>query len=252
VNRLTWAGHATTLLELGGVRLLTDPFLRSRLAHLVRVPDPVDPAVYADLDAVLISHLHHDHFDVPSLRMLDPQTRVIVPEGGGTRARALGFGKVTELRVGASVAVGIAEVSAVPAVHDGRRGPRGEHAEAVGFVVAGGGARAYFAGDTDLFEGMADLADPPLDVALLPVWGWGPSLGAGHLDPARAAEALVLLRPAVAVPIHWGTLYPRGVRRLRPRQLREPPERFLELAGELAADTRVAVLAPGATMELPA
>ena len=105
----------------------------------------------------------------------------------------------------------------MPAVHGGSRGRRGPEIEALGYVINGGGHRAYFAGDTDLFDGMADLG--ALDLALLPVAGWGPSVGPGHLDPARAARALTLLRPRAAVPIHWGTLYPMGLRRLRPDPL---------------------------------
>ena len=96
-------------------------------------------------------------------------------------------------------------MTAVPALHDGRRTPVGQAGEdALGYVIAGGGRRVYFAGDTELFEEMSGLR--PLDLALLPVWGWGPSLNPGHLDPA-GARALALLRPRVAVPIRLGTFY---------------------------------------------
>ena len=95
----------------------------------------------------------------------------------------------------------------------------------------------YFAGDTDLFDGMADLA-PELDLALIPIWGWGPTIGEGHLDPVRAAEALALLRPRIAVPIHWGTLRP-----VLPQHARRVPERaahaFLEAARERAPEVEV-------------
>jgi L-ascorbate metabolism protein UlaG (beta-lactamase superfamily) len=88
----------------------------------------------------------------------------------------------------------------------------------------------------------------PLDVALLPVWGWGPSLGRGHLNPRTAAETLRLLRPRVAVPIHWGTYFPigRGGRRLA-----DPPHEFARHAAELAPDVEVRVLKPGDGFELP-
>ena len=75
----------------------------------------------------------------------------------------------------------------------------------MGYLIRGS-HQIYFAGDTDLFEGMATLA-PDLEIALVPIWGWGPSLGPGHLDPRRAAEALRLLQPLLAVPIHWETLH---------------------------------------------
>ena len=109
--------------------------------------------------------------------------------------------------------------------------------------------RVYFAGDTDLFDAMADLA--PLDVALLPVWGWGPSLGHGHMDPARAASALSMLRPRLAIPIHWGTLYPAGLGWFRPHLLTEPPLRFARQAAELAPEVEVRVLEPGQSLDLP-
>jgi L-ascorbate metabolism protein UlaG (beta-lactamase superfamily) len=102
----------------------------------------------------------------------------------------------------------------------------------------------YFAGDTDVHESMKDLG--PLDVALLPVWGWGPKLGEGHLNPRTAAEALVLLRPRIAVPIHWGTFFPVGLRGTR---LADPPHEFARHAAEVAPDVDVRILAPGEALD---
>ena len=87
----------------------------------------------------------------------------------------------------------------------------------------------YFAGDTDVYDSMAALA--PLDVALLPVWGWGPKVGEGHLTPRSAAVALQLLRPRIAVPIHWGTYFPAYLRGPAPA---DPPHEFARHAAELA------------------
>jgi L-ascorbate metabolism protein UlaG (beta-lactamase superfamily) len=113
----------------------------------------------------------------------------------------------------------------------------------MGFVI-GGTKRLYFAGDTDLFPGMRDLADG-LDVAFLPIAGWGANIGAGHLDPERAAEALTVLEPRVAVPIHWGTFYVMGPRRPRPEALAEPALSFAREAKRRAPGVDVRVLAPG-------
>ena len=96
---------------------------------------------------------------------------------------------------------------------------------------------------------MAALAEA-LDAALVPVWGWGPSLGAGHMDPGQAAEAIALLRPRLAVPIHWGTLLPLGLGRRHTRLLRDPPHEFAAHVSTLAPATHVAILAPGASLEL--
>ncbi len=120
--------------------------------------------------------------------------------------------------------------------------------DCLGYLIDGL-RRIYFTGDTDLFDGMADLS-PALDVALLPVWGWGPTLGAGHLNPYRAAQALELLRPALAIPIHWGTYFPVGLRPLLPHLVRRPPHTFAQFAHQLAPDVEVRVLAPGDALDL--
>jgi len=251
-ERLTWIGHATVALEIGGARLLTDPLLRDRVAHLRRHGPSPDPAAVADLDAVLISHLHRDHLDVPSLRRLGRAVALYVPRGAGAFVARLGFTRVRELAVGEEAAVGGARVRAVAATHDGRRSPGrgGPVAEAIGFEVRGA-STVYFAGDTDVFDGMAALAGR-IDVALLPVWGWGPTLGEGHMDPAAAARAAALVRPRTAVPIHWGTLFPRGLARLRPAPLVEPPRAFARLVAEQSPGVTVRVLSPGGTLALDA
>jgi L-ascorbate metabolism protein UlaG (beta-lactamase superfamily) len=234
------------LLELGGVRLITDPVLRSRILHLRRHAAPPEPP--GRLDAVLLSHLHHDHLDLPSLRRLDGEAIVVVPRGAARALRRVSH-EVVELAAGDELPIGRIRVRAVPAIHDGRRTPVGRAADTIGFVVDSG-PRVYFAGDTDRYDAMADLA--PLDAALLPIWGWGPSLGPGHMDPDEAAAATALLRPAVAVPIHWGTFLPVGLRRRHGRVLTDPPRRFEERCAALAPQTRVQVLRPGQALTLPA
>jgi L-ascorbate metabolism protein UlaG (beta-lactamase superfamily) len=101
----------------------------------------------------------------------------------------------------------------------------------VGYLITGPGQgrTVYFAGDTDLFPEMSSLA-PAIDVALLPIWGWGPTLGWGHLDPERAAEATGLLSPTCVVPIHHGTLLPIGLRALPigVRTLTRPAAHFFD------------------------
>ena len=106
----------------------------------------------------------------------------------------------------------------------------------------------YFAGDTDLFDGMGELGEP-IDVALLPVWGWGPTLGRGlHLDPLRAAQSLRLIRPRAAVPIRWGRMA-QALGRVFPERLVEPPAAFVEYAAELAPDVRTVPTAVGDVIE---
>src|SRR3954454_4359540 len=155
---------------MAGVRLLTDPLLRGRVAHLRRMVPFPDVSGLTDPHAVLISHAHLDHLDLPSLRRLPTSARVVLPRGWAGLARRAGKQDVTEVEVGDRVALGEIEVLATHAEHDGHRLPLGRAARALDFVIEGP-QRVYFAGDTDIFEGMRDLAN--LDLALLPVSGWG-------------------------------------------------------------------------------
>jgi L-ascorbate metabolism protein UlaG (beta-lactamase superfamily) len=235
---ITWLGHATVVADLDGTRLVTDPVLRRRVFHLVR-GRAADPP--ARIDGVLLSHLHYDHLDRPSLAALGRGVRIVVPRGGARLLR--GFSRVEEVVPGEGLELGSLSVDVVAAEHDGRRLPVGPPVQAVGYVLRGSRS-VYFAGDTDLHAGMSALA--PLDLALLPVAGWGRKLGPGHLDPLRAAEALALLRPAVAVPIHWGTyrvVWERGTGSA-------PAESFARAAEAVAPGVDVRVLPVGGTLEL--
>jgi L-ascorbate metabolism protein UlaG (beta-lactamase superfamily) len=236
------------LLRLAGTTVLTDPVFRDWLGPLRRHGPRIRPQSLTAPEVVLVSHLHRDHLDLRSLRRLAPSIPVVVPRGAAGLVARAGRDQIHEISPGESIRFGEITATAVPAVHPDRRGYWGRRAQPVGYLISGGHCRVYFAGDTDLFGEMADLA--PLDVALLPVWGWGTSVGPGHLDPAGAARTLTLLRPRVAVPIHWGTFFPLGLRRMRPDRLSQPPLEFARLAGELAPQVRVRIVQPGFTLRL--
>jgi L-ascorbate metabolism protein UlaG (beta-lactamase superfamily) len=228
-------------LEIGGVRVLTDPALAGRLAHLKR-HHVVDASAIEPPDVILISHVHLDHLHLPSLRRFDRDVAPIAPAGAGGLLRRKGFRNVTETRAGATTSVGRLTIETVPAVHPRGRLPHGRvSADPVGYVLRAEGTAAYFPGDTGPFDEMATWA--PIDLALLPIWGWGPSLGEGHLDPSTARDAVQRLQPRLVVPIHWGTYSPVGL--WRPRWLETPADRFrAELAAD-GLDGLLRVLAPG-------
>ncbi|HLA17491.1 MAG TPA: MBL fold metallo-hydrolase [Candidatus Limnocylindrales bacterium] len=248
-QRATFLGHSTVLLEMGGVRILTDPVLFDRIGILRRAASPLPGELHAAIDGVVISHMHLDHLDLRSVRELGPATRLVVPAGAAGYLRAHGFTDVSELAPGESANVGPVRVTATTAIHSGFRPPFGPNARAVGYLLDCDDERVYFAGDTDLFAEMAGLEG--IDLALLPVWGWGPRLGPGHMDPVRAAEALPLLRPRAAAPIHWGTLWPLGLGRVLPHRLTEPPREFASAASEIAPAVDVLLAAPGDAIPIP-
>jgi L-ascorbate metabolism protein UlaG (beta-lactamase superfamily) len=245
---LTYVGHATVLAELGGTRLLTDPLLGPGILHVRRrVPVPAVEDL-RPLTAILISHAHRDHLDHRSLRLVGGDCPVIVPRGCASMARRGGAREVIELDEGDRVPVGGIVVEAVHAAHGGRRDPFAGRAAALGYVLEGP-TSVYFAGDTDLFPGMSEFAGR-VDVALLPIGGWGPRVPAGHLDPARAAEAVARIRPGIAVPIHWGTLRAWGTQRgLDPVA---PARSFAEAVSRVAPATEVRILMPGQRLSLSA
>lgn len=247
-DRVTWVGHATAAIELDGVRFLTDPLLTKRVAHLRRrtaVPD----ADVGDIDAILLSHVHLDHLHANSLRRLNRSAVVVAPRGAGRLVQKLGFNRVIEVSPGERASVRGVSVDAVPAVHHHGRGPHSRvQAEPVGYVLTGRHHRAYFPGDTDLFDAMADLGD--VDIALLPIWGWGPSLGPGHLDPEGAAAATELIEPRLVVPIHWGTYAPENVRRLPGRWFDQPIDRFSSALDDRDRLDRLRPLAPGESVAI--
>jgi L-ascorbate metabolism protein UlaG (beta-lactamase superfamily) len=244
--RLTWLGHATVVLDLDGARLLTDPLLRARAGPLQRRGAAPDLGQVDGVDAVLVSHLHHDHAELTSLRMLPALPLLTGPRNAAflTRRRLRGVPLAD-----AWYAVGGAgvEVRLVRADHRARRMPHRPN-DAYGHLVRTPTTRVWVAGDTSLFPELADLPDlagGPIDLAVVPVGGWGPRLSGGHLDPEQAARACALVGARAAVPYHWGTFHvpsqhdtPRG-------WMDRPGPAFAEAARRITPDCEVRVLRPG-------
>lgn len=245
---ITWLGHATVLIEIGGVRVVTDPALTTSMAHLRRRhPAPTIDAIAADV--VAVSHIHMDHLHRPSLRLVRRSTtQIILPTGAVPLIRNLGYTQIEEMHPGdrreIQVGARVLDVEAVHADHSWSRGPQSRVSAApLGFVFRNGNQSVYFAGDTDTFDEMSEIG--PVDVALLPVWGWGPTLGERHLNPDTAAAATLLLRPRIVIPIHWGTYSPVRVRRGSPPWLDTPLAAFRDSLSKINPAVRMIDLAPG-------
>jgi L-ascorbate metabolism protein UlaG (beta-lactamase superfamily) len=236
-------GHSTVFLKYKGEAVVTDPLFRTRLYHLRRhsqIPSCVDGGAKTS-PIVLISHLHQDHLDIPSLRRLGKDATIVVPPGAGKYLSDRLSHDILELGVGDTLETMNLTVLPVEARHGGQRWP-GLRAEAQGYVIRAG-ATIYFAGDTGFFPAMEDVGrDHGVGVALLPVWGHGPRLGKHHMGPLDAAKALAFIGADMAVPIHWGTLRPVGVR--NHAFLSTPPREFATHASILAPDAVIKVLEP--------
>jgi L-ascorbate metabolism protein UlaG (beta-lactamase superfamily) len=250
--RVTWIGHSTVVVDVDGVRLLTDPLLHQHSWPLRRLVPRPDPESWRGPDAVLISHLHHDHAELRSLRMLRGVPLMSDPENvRWLRKRGLGPAvplgdEWVELTQGVSV-------RQVRAVHDHRPMPHRPNA-ANGHIVKGPSGTVWIAGDTELYPEMdqlPQLAGGAIDVALVPVWGWGPRLSGGHLSPLQAAEAVRMTQARYALPVHWGTLHPPWLHRFGRDWLDLPGEHFADAVASRCPDTAAVVLEPGQSWSLP-
>lgn len=247
--QVNYIGHATVLIDIGRIRVLTDPLLRDRVFFLQRHGRNPGPELLTERppDIVLLSHLHYDHADLPSLRKLPKSATVIAPRGSGKYlARGAGV-QVHEVAEGDRVRVADVEISVLPTDH-GRALSVLRPTETCLSYLMQNHQSVYFAGDTDLFEEMHSVGQAfDLDMALLPVWGYGHYVGTGHLTPLTAAEALTRLRPRIAVPIHWGSLRYPGPYSLwkQANFLSTPPHAFAQHAAHIAPHTQVRVLQPG-------
>ncbi len=198
------------------------------------------------MDVVLVSHLHHDHLHVPSLRRFGVDVPIVVPRGGERLLRDIAPDRIVPAAPGETLELVGARIEVLPATHDGARGPGSKAVgPALGFRVEAGDRSLWFPGDTELRDDMADVRR--VDLALVPIGGWGPTLEDGHMDPVAGAEAVGLVGATTAVPVHWGTFWPLGLRHVlranHDRLFTTPGERFVEALAR-SGEGAVSLLAP--------
>jgi L-ascorbate metabolism protein UlaG (beta-lactamase superfamily) len=254
---LTWIGHASFLLVVGGLRILIDPILSTNLGvggfgALRRLaPAGVPAEDLADIDVVLITHNHRDHMDEPTLSRIiaahavapaklgkktaPVRPRFVVPQGNGRLIAKLGAGAIDELGWWESVKIGQVEITLVPARHWSMRTPFDRN-EALwgGFVIRGPEGSAYHSGDTGFFDGFAEIGRRlgPVDWAMLPIGAYEPRwfMEPQHMCPEEAVQAAEMVRARTFVAMHWGTY------RLTDEPLGEPPVRAREAFARSRSD----------------
>lgn len=248
---ITWLGHSTVVLDLDGVRIVTDPLLRQGNGILRRRGPAPQQWQWQGADVVLVSHLHHDHAELPSLRGFEGPV-LTAEENAAFLRRHRVVGAVGAEDGWFDVDGTSVQVRLTRADHGNRPMPHRPNA-ANGHLVRTPELRVWIAGDTSLYDEMADLpeiAGGPIDVAIVPVGGWGARLSGGHLDAGRAAEACRMVGASAAIPYHWGTLYVPGTAGVPRGWMDAPGAAF---PGELEAkapECRPLVLRPGGSATL--
>lgn len=217
--RATWLGHSTVLIEIDGWRILTDPVWGHRASPFRLLgprrfqPIPVALRDMPSVDAVVISHDHHDHLDYPTIRALTASpVPFITPLGVGAHLEAWGIApsRITELDWWQShrVAGTGLTITATPSQHfSGRRLNHRNDTLWSSLVITGTDHKVFFSGDTGLTTEYAVIAERlgPFDLVMLEVGAFHPSWGDIHLGPEHALEALALLGGGAFLPVHWGT-----------------------------------------------
>lgn len=215
--RATWLGHSTVLLEIDGLRVLTDPVWGERVSPLSFAgpkrfhPVPVTIEQLPPLDAVVISHDHYDHLDYPTILKLIPLNVPFVTSlGVGAHLESWGIAadRITELEWWESAQLADLTVTAAPSQHFSGRGVGDRNRTSWSSMVMRGPRHSvFFSGDTGLTQEYAEIRQKlgPFDLVMLEVGAWHPAWGDIHLGPENALKAHALLGGGAFLPVHWGT-----------------------------------------------
>ena len=251
--RVTWFGHSAMLLEVDGVRLLTDPIWSERASPVEWAgprrwyPPTIALAQLPTIDAVLISHDHYDHLDTATIFAMRSWKNVfIVPLGVGAHLARWGIPpeRIVELDWWQSTRVGALAVTLTPARHaSGRLNAQGDLTLWGGFALVGEHHRVYYSGDTGLFDAMAEIGRRfgPFDVAMIEAGQYDADWPDWHLGPEQAVASAQRVRAGALIPVHWGLF------KLAHHGWTEPVERVL--AAARCTDVPVLTPRPGQSIE---
>ena len=233
-STVTWIGHATVLVEMGGVRFLTDPIWSERASPIswAGPARQVEPGIALDdlpeIDFVLISHNHYDHLDIPTLEALselNPQITFYVPLGNERLLEKHGLTNVRSLDWMQTLTHAGVEIHCLPSQHWSKRGLADDLENLwASWAVIASERRFFFAGDTGYFGGFAEIGNAlgPFDLAAVPIGAYRPTelMRFTHMNPEEAVKAALAVRARRALAIHFGTFD------LADEPLDEPPFRF--------------------------
>ncbi len=249
---VTFIGHSSFFLQIGGKNILIDPNFARWIFVLKRLRRPgLRMRDLPPIDAVLVSHAHFDHLHRPSLRTIASLTRrksgkrpvIVVPKHLRDLVADLGFSRVVELEWWQTLQLGSLEVAHTPSRHWGARVVRDVHRGYGGYVLRAGGQSVYHAGDTAYFNGFKEIGSRLRpDLALLPIGAYHPpSFRNVHASPEDAIQAFLDLRARWMVPMHYGTF------RLSYEPVEEPVQRLLAGAEQQGIENKICVLEEGVT-----
>lgn len=244
-NWVAYIGHATVLIHLDNVNIITDPVFSDRIGWFAKryIKPGIAFEKLPEIDMILISHEHWDHLDKPTLRRFPRDIPVIISAGLGDRIRKLGFKDVREISWWEATAIGNIKITATPAQHIASR---------ISSYVIEGSKTVFFAGDTGLSDEFREIGSRfDIDLALLPIGDYHPRLSfipgfkkmtrGRHLAPGDVPAALEMLRTRLVAPIHWGTFKISGT------GLDEPLIWLRKLVSDSSLEKKVIILGHGET-----
>lgn len=235
---ITWIGHASFLLTLGGARICIDPVFAQRIGPQKRLSPPgINLSELPKIDIVIITHNHHDHLDSWTIKRLGNNPIYIAPTGNGTTLKRLGAKEVRELEWWQKTTVGDLAITIVPARHWSMRTPWDRNESLWGgCLIQSADGTAYHSGDTAFFDGFEEIGERAgtIDWAMLPIGAYEPRwfMEPQHMCPEEAIRAYKMLRARNFLAMHWGTF------RLTDEPTGEPPERTRKAWGERSSDTQ--------------
>ncbi|MFA5806215.1 MAG: MBL fold metallo-hydrolase [Melioribacteraceae bacterium] len=243
-NSVTYIGHATVLIHLDDLNIITDPIYSTYMSILAKrhIESGIDFEKLPAIDAILISHEHWDHLDKSTLGKFPKNTPVIISKGLGDKIQKLGFTDVRELSWWDSTQVKQATIIAVPVKHI--------LSKPSGYIIKHNNQTVYFAGDTGLSDHFREIGNKySIDIALLPIGDYYPRLWfipgftkmtrQRHMAPGDVPEAINMLKSKIVIPIHWGTFKISGT------GLNEPIEWLNEIIDKNKLEDKIKILKHG-------